>query len=138
MIAGWCAGHRKLYRFSLIEILNNAGGKVDTCGTSLVRQVDSTQAIAARWVWPASLHLPRPLMRMSQGTESGDEQKSPRLHLLFSLYLPDLSLARGGWMACLQKARVGCCLGTCASHTDGEKIASPQYLPRCGRGEDLF
>ena len=49
LIEGCFAGHRKLSRFSLIEILSNAGGKVDTCRASLVRhpQVDSTPVITA-------------------------------------------------------------------------------------------
>lgn len=51
------AGDRKLSCFSLMEILNNAGGEADTCAMSLVRrpQVDSTPEIAAPWAWLASL-----------------------------------------------------------------------------------
>lgn len=49
------------------------------------------------------------------GTESGEEQKSIRLHPLFPLYLPDLSLGRRGWHRVSPENHVGCCLVTCSS-----------------------
>ena len=73
MIAGWFSGLRKLFQLSMIEILNNPGGKVDTCGVPLVRrpQVDSAPVISTPWVWlpPAS---PSPADERVTGTGSGD------------------------------------------------------------------
>lgn len=94
----------KAVRVSLIEILNNPGGKVDTCGTSLVRVSRLTGHSDNRPMGVVCL-LEFSVERewKCHREQSGDLQKSIRLHLLFPLHLPGLSHGRRGWCSSLQK-----------------------------------
>lgn len=111
LIAGWFTGHRKLNWFSLIEILNNPSGKVDTCGTSLVRhpQVDSAPVITAPWVWHADSHLPCSLVRLSDYIS----------YFPLSTWL--VTGLEGLAHGVSSENHVGCCLVTCSFQSDGKK-----------------
>lgn len=50
MIAVWFSGHWKRDWFSVIEIVSNPGGKVGTCGTSLVLVPSLTVHSDNRWL----------------------------------------------------------------------------------------
>lgn len=128
LIAGWFTGHRKLNWFSLIEILNNPGGKVDTCGTSLLRrpQVDSAPVITAPWVWHADSHLPCSLMRLSDYIS----------YFPLSTWL--VTGLEGLAHGVSSENHVDRCLVTCSFQRDGKKDYFLSVSPLVWREEDPF